>query len=84
MLGIHELAGVRVDDEAQWVPHTQRVDFGLVSRFADERVVGGHAAIVIQAEDFSAMGARILGAFGGPDLIGPPCSESRLGDPIDM
>ena len=48
----------------------ERVDLGQIAGPADERVVGGDAAVVVEADDLADVGARVLGALSrrpGPD-----------------
>src|SRR5262249_22166621 len=59
-LGLPELAGGRMDREAERVAMADRPEVGLVTFLADERIVLGHRAVVLHSHDLAHVGRWVL------------------------
>ena len=91
-----DLAGVGMGDEALRVAVAIAENLGLGAGLADERIVGRHAAVIVEADDFAGVVAQILGAVavaaltgGDVEMAGRVESETRAevpaaaGFPVD-
>ena len=63
VLGRPQLAGVRVEGEADLVAVAHRPDLGVVVGVADERIVVRGRAVVVQAQQLAEVGASVLGVL---------------------
>src|SRR5437773_409999 len=67
ILRFPDLTGLRMDEQPDRVANTERIDFGKVSWFADERIVLRNAPVVVQTQHLPHVIRWILRIFGGAD-----------------
>ena len=56
------------------IAYAEGIDFGVVARLVDERIVGGHGAIVVEAQNLARVRGRVLRLPGAADAVGAALS----------